>query len=391
MRYSKVGDLFTFEFLYSIDYNKLVVYTHNLRDSYNKKMIKIKKLYEEHILKGEFDKAFYIADKHKSIVVDTIKHIISHLKKELSINKEYSIFLSNSFARGSNLFESDIDLNFIYDDKSLKDFEEIVCFCLSKVLGKERDFIHDSFSHRSSHYDYKNEDVLIIYNFNGTVVKEVVSSGHQKLMINHFFGDNSFNFYKEYIPYVFDKEFVLYQENLDSNKPFLYFYNYLLWYSKKNIDKDYFLDKIREYKKEIEEDIKELDNNLNIILMKDFKETFKNKAFNRLFKVISLNKQYDLFTKKGLNLENFHSYKKKSLNLFYKGMEDYIGEIMEFSYICYLENIPFRTRFSDLLDKKIDDIYKNLYDKNCLNFFNEELLKVYNLILEELSSLEKRL
>lgn len=79
------------------------------------------------------------------VVSDTVS-----LFKENLYNADCEVFVSGSFARNSNRIHSDLDLNFLYNDEyksKMTIIEEVICCCITQIMGIKRDQIHNMMMH----------------------------------------------------------------------------------------------------------------------------------------------------------------------------------------------------------------------------------------------------
>ena len=91
------------------DYEKMQNCIKNLKNKYNNKILKLYQ--KEKVNTNKFDlknqKQFIM--KHKKILLDIIKDVLKTYNEEL--NDLSIVFLSGSFARGTNKMSSDVDLD----------------------------------------------------------------------------------------------------------------------------------------------------------------------------------------------------------------------------------------------------------------------------------------
>lgn len=134
-------------------------YVININEKDYKKMInsinKLKKIYKDEILKlynierinsKEFDflKQRKFIVKQKQTLLNIINDVLDIYSEEL--NNLSAIFLSGSFARGTNKMSSDIDLHFFYNNDNYNYiYEEIICYIISRIVNKSRDCIDPTF------------------------------------------------------------------------------------------------------------------------------------------------------------------------------------------------------------------------------------------------------
>ena len=177
-------------------YNEMILKCKEWYDS------KIKEIYKEYdlLLKNKnYNDSLNISRKHKKIVIRLIHKILKYYPIINTI--QFGIFISNSFARGTNLIDSDFDLNFVYEDKEIGfQIEEQISYALSKITGKYRDFIHDSITHRTAFLpefvDYEEDDrVIFVNNWDNYVDRYEITKGNEKLILKYCFNNRNISYY----------------------------------------------------------------------------------------------------------------------------------------------------------------------------------------------------
>lgn len=124
------------------DYNKInnIIYLLNLK--YSNKLSNLRKIEENETfnLSNCLNKVSY----QRKIIINIIKDVINYYVEELE-NLE-CVFLSGSYARGTNKMSSDLDLHFFYKNGNYNYvYEEIVCYIISRIIQKSRDCIDPTF------------------------------------------------------------------------------------------------------------------------------------------------------------------------------------------------------------------------------------------------------
>ena len=343
------------------DYKKIIF---ELSKWYQKQYKNVSMQYEGLLNTRDFDKVFDIIKYHKNIVVDLIKKLIDKFDFD---NQKIGIYLSNSFARGTNLIDSDIDLNFMYEDFSEgKKYEELISHALFEITSKYRDFIHDSISHRLPREDIDIEDddeVIYEIIFSDGKIQDKITKGNEKLMLklyNSYKDINSFTkYYTERINSYNIDEWLYFQTRIYSSPNYLdslFSYICLLESSTAHL-------KFNVYKtslmKEISDTLKQLDA-FNTNDMAEFKRFFKNVIYKYIYEtLIILKKERIIDGEKYL----FKSV-EELLSLLESGSRDivkkYFGNIMLFNFICDKYGIEFRTRYHHEMS---DDFHKFCKDK----------------------------
>lgn len=372
-----------------ISYEEYRNIIHKLQKWYQDKMKEINFLYQELLQTKDYSQTFKIIKKHNDVVVELIRQVISYFNfQELDI----AIYLSNSFARETNLIDSDIDLNFMYEDlEKGKILEELISDILSKVMSKYRDFIHDSISHRiPKDKNYKLEDESVIYEikFQDKKIKSTITSGNENLMYKLYNSKKDLNsFIKYYTGYLND----------DSISEWLYFQKEL--YSTPN-----YLDTLFSYIKKTEHELGQshLDSQKNYLIntiqnnldrldhlewedMSNFKRFFKNEVYRLVYETLILLKK----VKKDSGLSTIPAllplFKSKTTQIVHK----YFGSILLFNYICDLYGIEFRTRYSNRIPASFSSFYKKSMgiEKDFFTYFKDLVTELFTLLKQELSEI----
>lgn len=132
--------------------------------------------YHETNLYGEFSKELYVSSvKKRKKVATGILEELSILFEPVLSKYQCTIFLNGSFARGTCRRKSDVDLNFLYDDKYRKHMacvEELFCYAVSAIMCIERDRIHTITMHLiKEHFVFgRGETVKIKFNTGESVI-----------------------------------------------------------------------------------------------------------------------------------------------------------------------------------------------------------------------------
>lgn len=368
-----------------ITYQEYANIIEELTSWYRDKRKYIITLYQKMLNQKDYRKSTEIMKTHNDIIVELINKIISKLNLK---DKEIGIFLSNSFAREINLLNSDVDLNFMYEDENLYIYEELVSSILAKVMGQYRDFVHDSVSHRISNEKIDENDI-VTYKliFKDNVLTEDITKGNESMMYKLYNTKKDRESYIKYFTkYINDSslmEWIYFQKKLNDKDGYLEtLFNYIKKLEEeskhKNWEKylNYLINEIAEEKKNIA--------NLNLDDISSLKRILKNHGF----KVI--NDYLTILTKNADSkfvFETFEDKLKRTQPETVSKIKDYLGRIMILDYICSLYGIGFRTRFS----QPITDEFRSFYLKNTqedLGSLKVYLLQIYESILVSLNTVK---
>lgn len=355
---------------------------------YQYKREDIEHLYQEMLKNKNYEQSTEIMKTHSDIIIELINKVISKLDLK---NKEIGIFVSNSFARETNLLNSDIDINFMYEDMHLSVYEELISSIIASVMSKYRDFVHDSISHKMSTEQIEDEDAVTYkYNFIDETIMEDITEGNESLMYKLYnTKKDRESFIKYFVKHINNPElmeWVYYQKVIYDKDDYLgtmmdYIQKLEQLSKSKNLEKyiTYLVNEIAQEKQKVE--------NFDFTDIALLKDVFKNHGF----KVI--NDFLTILTKSDRNEFQFETIESKLdriSNLEIKNIiKDYFGRIMALDYICHIYGIGFRTRFS----QSIDDNFLKFYAKNTgenLQNLKVHLLNVYESILYSLDLVARK-
>lgn len=371
-----------------ISYQEYKKYIEQLKKWYDKKHKKIIELYHDLLINKNLKDSLSIQQEHKKLIVELIKKVINIFDLK---DKEIGIYLSNSFARGTNLLDSDIDINFLYANPDDSIYEELISSILWQVIGKYRDFIHDSISHRF--IDKNNvgdiENVTYKIHFTDFDLIEEITPGNENLMYRLFNTKKDLNsFIKYYTEYLNDSEineWIYFQVSLfDECKYLSYLFEYIKLHENKTS-----LFKVEVYKKRLIDDIMTEIKELKVIQRDDIrtiKKYYKNHIFkhiNETLILLSKINKYDDFMPviDRINLINN--------NKLIDDIKEYFGLIMTFNYLCDLYGIEFRTRYSHKIDKHFTNFCIKEYGSDIITEIANKALSIYNSLIETINEIKE--
>lgn len=369
-----------------ITYEEYTEHINELSIWYNKKISQINEFYHNLLINKNYAESFDIQRRHKKIIVELLNKIINIFNLS---NKEIGIYLSNSFARGTNLLDSDIDINFLYENPEDKIYEELISSMLWKILKKYRDFVHDSISHRFIDKESTTNINEVTYrlHFKDYDLIEDITLGNESLMYRLFSTRKDLNsFIKYYTIYLNDSninEWIYFQTPLyDGNNYLSHLLNYISLHEKETCQF-----KIATYVNNIETSIKEEITKLKSIKLDDIqtiKKYYKNHVFKYIYETLILlsksNNKYEFISiQERIDLINNKEY-------IYK-IKEYFGLIMTFNYLCDIYGIGFRTRYSQKIEQKFIDFYKEKFGEDIVLLIREKAEEIYNILLEIIKSI----
>ena len=138
------------------DYEKMQECIYNLTKKYNYRIKKFYEIEKTNTKQFEFNNQIKFIISHKKLLINIINDVLKIYKEELKNTNV--VFLSGSFARGTNKMSSDMDLHFFYkNDNYNYVYEEIISYIISRVINKSRDCIDPTFI-----FNIQNENKIMI-------------------------------------------------------------------------------------------------------------------------------------------------------------------------------------------------------------------------------------
>lgn len=371
------------------DYKKILKSIKKLKEKYNVEIHKLYTIEKLNSKKFDFFKQRKFVEQHKQIMLNIINDVLKIYKNEL---RDLSVvFLSGSFARGTNKMSSDIDLHFFYkNDNYNYIYEEIVSYIISRVVNKSRDCIDPTFI-----FNIETENKAMITNkMNKTKLTIILKYKKKEIKYSYKYGKKR-RFYLQYtntrdINRLFD---YLNNEMIKHNNEWCHcfkiikgqhFFNKLYdkMYEKelKFIRNNYIKNKIYTLIKRIESNKKEVITNS----ISQYKNYYQSKTFECLYEYISIIRFILIKEKnvtKYLNLIEMYDKIKDNSKIdksilieIYK----YMWSLEKLSIYCYENKINYGLHNNDMinystieLDKKLESLKKLI-----LNDL-ERLVKLY--------------
>ncbi len=382
LEYSKKDDTHVITFNYDksiISYNDYIQMIETCKKWYRDEFVKVTDEYEKLIKDKNFDDSLNISNMHNNIIIELIKKILAYYPIINDI--KFGLFISNSFARGTNLIDSDFDLNFVYEKEDHNiglQIEEQISYALTQIVERYRDFVHDSITHRMrltpSDIEYIEDDKLIFINkWNDVNISYDITSGNEKMMLNYCFGKRDIKSYIKYMSSYINEneinEWLYYQKIIFGNE-------YVSIIFKELIKKENAIIKLPSYKKTfnnlLNQTSLEFKNQLiefeekDFTDMKYFKKYFKNITYNKIFTVIALIKKVNLFKNENLEYDDILNFSNNNLieEKYKHDILDYFGNIMHFNYICDMYGIEFRTRYTNTIKSEFKQYYSKTSNDN---------------------------
>ena len=331
---------------------------------------------------------FFCFEKKIETITQDKERIISLLKEVL---KEFKIFeeekvivlLTGSYARGTNCFNSDLDLHFIYKNrlkKKLEIEEELYIYIISKLTNIKRSRIHavittklnrkniekikKQSSNNSLKIILKNKDWIDSYEFEATTKK--------RFYLNYLNSKNINSFYK-----YLRKEINC--QNREWAHNFLVIKNESKWNSKYKKLLNYEKKKIS--KEKIEKQIKILLNNLEQETEINVKRKYQTNTYYNIYNTLEIVRNYLILT--GENIPNFNLLNFLNNNKFLQIIS--LKEFEEiYRYLNLIEDLAYILKER----KEVFSIHNN---NDLQNYITKELEEGYQKIKELLKEILNRM
>jgi len=338
----------------------------------NISFIKSSKNFDLHFLQKNIEKYRMIL---KKIIVE-----VTEKYEEL----KYADFImfNGSFARHSNIFNSDLDLNIMYEDKFrsiLLPVELSINYILSKILKfKGCDRVHSIMVYTpliSNNFPKLIDNIKLTYEFgeNSYYCRE----NYEKLLFETCNSSRDYKVLLNYISSYKNKSLEEWETNYeliidygkysDFEKQIINLRNEKI----KNISGNILVNNIEDVLKKIY-DFKYL-NNIEKIYIKDLKDTIKTKPLEIIYKFLTLITAKE---KRFIKLEQLYNDNTIPTNL--------ISDIYFYLWILLRIQILFENIGYDLSSHSSDEINIKKLKKNYKNFYNSDIIEDINTSLNRL-------
>lgn len=366
------------------DYEKMQECIYNLTKKYN---YEIKKLYEiekNNTKQFEFNNQRKFIKLHKELLINVLNDVLKIYNEEL---KNLSVvFLSGSFARGTNKISSDIDLHFFYKNDSYNYiYEEITSYIISRILNKARDCIDPTFI-----FNIQTENkTMITSKMDKSKLKIILKYKNKKIKYSYKNGKKR-RFYLQYtntrdIKKLFNylsiemgkhnKEWCHCFEIIKGGDHFNKLYDKIYIQEQNIVNNDYIINKINILK----ETIKANKNSIISNSISQYKNYYQSKTFEWIYEYISIIRFIlikEKYIVKYLNLLDIYDMIKGNSII----SKDILIEI--YKYMWNLEKLTVYCR-----ENKIN---YGLHNDDVIDFSTRELDKNLELLKEQiLNDLER--
>ena len=367
------------------DYDKMQECIDNLRQKYNVIIDRNYQIEKENIRDFDFNKQRKLILAHKKVLINVINDVLKIYNEEL---KDLDVvFLTGSFARGTNKMSSDIDLHFFYKNNNYNYiYEEIISYIISYVMNKTRDCI-DPMCIFNMHSENKD---MVTSKMNKNKLNIVLKYENKEIKYSYKYGKKR-RFYLQYmnsrdINKLFDylnNEMLLHNhewchcfEVIKGKDIFNKQYDKMYVQEEKRLNNDYIRNKI----KLLQENIKNSRKNIMNNSISQYKKYYQSKTFEWIYEYISIIRFImikDNYRVKYLNLLEIYDLIDESLIInksIFVEIYRYMWYVERLSVCCYESKINYGLHDDDMIVYSTKEIDNHL-----------ELLK--KLILEDLERL----
>ena len=353
------------------DYKQMLKSINELKEKYSSEILKLYTIEKLNSKEFEFFKQRKFIEQHKQIILNIINDVLKIYRNEL--NDLSVVFLSGSFARGTNKMSSDIDLHFFYKNNNFNYvYEEIVSYIISVVVNKSRDCIDPTFI-----FNIDSDNKAMITNkMDKNKLNILLKYKNNKVKYSYKYGKKR-RFYLQYtntrdISKLFDylnSEMIIYNnewchcfEIIQGNFFFNKLYDKIYKKEQSFINDNYINNKINILVEKIK------NNKKNIITnsISQYKNYYQSETFDWLYEYISIIRFVLIREKKEvkyLNLleiydeiEENSNIEKKNLIEIYK----YMWSLEKLSIYCHENGIDYGLHNNDKINYSTEELDKKL-------------------------------
>lgn len=337
----------------------------------------------------DFDNLRKFIISHKTLLINIITDVLNLYSDELK-NLQV-VFLSGSFARGTNKMSSDIDLHFFYKNNSYNYiYEEIVSYVISRVINKSRDCIDPTFifniqlNNKNAITNKMDKSKLnIILKYNDKEIKYSYNAGKKRRFYLQYTNTRDINKMFSYINNEINnhnEEWCHSFEIIKGKNIFDKLYNEIYIKEQNFINNAYISNKI----KILKETIKDSKNNITNSFISQYKSYYQSKTFEWIYQYVSIIRFIlikENYIVKYLNLLDIYDIVKENTIINKDILVDiykYMWNLEKLSVFCYENKINYGLHNNTLINYSTKELDENLetLKKKILNDI-ERLDKIY--------------
>ena len=342
-----------------------------LKTKYNNEILDLYKLEKNNSKKFDFFKQREFITRQKQTLLNIISDVLNYYREEL--NNLSVVFLSGSFARGTNKMSSDIDLHFFYKNNDYNYIhEEIVSYIISRIVNKSRDCIDPTFI-----FNIENDTKTMITNkMDKSKLRIILKYKKKKIQYSYKYGKKR-RFYLQYtntrdirmLFHYLDNEITIHNSEwchcFEITKGQDYFnklYDKIYKNELKIVSNDYINSKIKLLKEKIEIDKQCIVTNS----ISQYKKYYQSKTFEWIYEYISIIRFIlikDNKTVKFLNLfeiyDKIASHSNVNKNIIIE-IYKYMWSLEKLSIYCYENKINYGLHNDDIINYSRKELDNNL-------------------------------
>lgn len=375
----------------------------NKVDTLNKKLLFIIKANKN--IEKNISKYINLNIQRKKILCEVIKECIGFF--DIISKNDVIVYLTGSYSRNNQRLYSDIDINYIYDDKIFSKMivvEELIAYILTIIFDiSYRDRVHAmGYIALTKNYKLNDSNNYIVKFSSGDIVinecrKNSIDIMYENInmprniecIIKYIESSNKINLLNEF---VYNHEIIYSKHNSDcilenihkedlkiiNNQAFPYYYKL-------------FTEKICDdilYQASI------LNNKVNYI--REFKKKYKTTPLNTISKMFMLIRRREMYKDKNTNIElikiDFDILNKYIDSESVKGLElnyyEYIFELNRIENVFSLSKVSLSSH-TDMDMSKVSKMYKKIYNNSIDDNISKKLKKLYYNIIDILEILNE--
>lgn len=308
---------------------------------------------------------------YRKLIKELILDVINEFEELKKI--ECCVLINGSLSRGTNTLYSDIDINYFYDNKNFEQMislEEKVNYILQTIMryrGKDR--IHSMVVYLplidNNKYKFIDDNNYPIYFEDGIIYNKCRENAEQ-LMYEMY---NSTREIDDLIKYLNENDNDKYINEWTNCFELIYDNNlYKRFIEQRIINKnvDNMKNNINDILRSLNDDNNYIDEEENIISIKDLKYFYKMLTTNNAYKILALYFRTD----NKFKTINIREFEENNIGLpqdFYDSFYKYLNLIQKLQYLLDKENMDLSCHSTQTIQKTIlNNDYKKYFNRNCI-------------------------
>ena len=350
------------------EFNKINHIIHKLKNKYSKEINNLYFLEREESNEYDFYKLRKLIEKQKKLIINIINDVLNDYKDHLK-NIE-CIFLSGSYARGTNKMASDIDLHIFYKNDHYNFFyEEIICYIISRIINKSRDCIDPTFilNFSDSYKKYVTSKMSkgklkITISCLNKKINYSYKEGKKRRFFLQYNNSRDIQTLDKYIRKEIKKgnlEWLHCFEMIYGEKTFNKMYDEIYDIERAMINKKYIIKRITKLK----DKLNQLKLNPKEKKISKIKKDYQSTAFDAIYEYVSILRLKWLYNKyniKYINLYDMYDFMKKSNidNNIFDEIYKYMWTLRNLTIYCYDNHINYGLHNDEVVDYNLEKLNK---------------------------------